>query len=103
MNLNNPIIVNANPMRKKDGSYKTLPPITLKSLDFIILDDVNKKTCSVRIKPFPVPLVLWNGDSYDAAGDYTQAQLEARLLEVLGNDPAEVLKNLVPSYELIVK
>lgn len=103
MNLDQPIIVNANPMRKKDGSYKTLPPITLQSLDFVILDDVKNKTCSVRIKPFPVPLVLWSGESYDVAGDYTQAQLESRLLEVLGENPAEVLKVLVPSYAPIVK
>lgn len=103
MNLDQPIVVNANPMKKSDGSYKTLPPITLNSLNFIILDDVNKKTCSVRIKPFPIPLVLWSGSDYDVAGDYTQAQLETRLLQVLGNDPAEILKNLVPTYAPIVK
>lgn len=103
MNLENPIVVQPNPMRKSDGSFKTLKPITLNKLDFVILDDVNKKTCSVRIKPFPTPLVLWSGESYDLAGDYTQAQLEARLLEVLGNNPSEILKNLVPSYDLIAK
>lgn len=103
MNLNNPIIVQPNPMRKSDGSFKTLKPISLDKLNFIILDDVNKKTCCVRIKPFPIPLVLWSGESYDAAGDYTQAQLESRLLEVLGQNPSEVLKTLVPSHDLIVK
>lgn len=103
MNLNETIVVNANPMRKSDGSYKILPPITLSSLDFVILDDVNKKTCSVRIKPFPIPLVLWSGQDYDNAGDYTQEELEDRILEILGSDPAKVLKNLVPSYAPIVK
>lgn len=103
MNLNEPIVVNANPMRKSDGSYKVLPPITLNSLDFVILDDVNKKTCSVRIKPFPVPLVLWSGQDYDIAGDYTQQDVEDRILEILGNDPSEVLKSLVPTYAPIVK
>ena len=103
MNLENPIVVNADPIRKRNGQLKQLPPITLNSLDFVILDDVNKKTCSVRIKPFPSPLVLWSGEDYDAAGDYTQAQLETRLLEVLGNDPGSVLKVLVPKNEMIVK
>jgi hypothetical protein len=103
MNLNAPIIVNADPIRKRDGSLKTLPPITLNELKLLILDDVNKKTCCVRITPFPKPLLLWSGSEYDAAGDYTQAQLEARVLEVLGNDPANVLKTLVPSNEMIVK
>lgn len=103
MNLNNPIVVQPNPMRKSDGSFKTLKPISLDKLNFVILDDVNRKTCSVRIKPFPTPLVLWSGQAYDEAGDYTQEALEARLLEVLGQNPSEVLKTLVPSYDLIVK
>jgi hypothetical protein len=47
--------------------------------------------------------LLWSGSDYDTAGDYTQAQLEARVLEVLGNDPANVLKTLVPSHEMVVK
>lgn len=103
MNLNQPIVVIPDPIRKRNGSLKNLPSISLNSLDFIILDDVKNKTCSVRINPFPVPLVLWSGDSYDTAGDYTQAALEARLLEVLGNDPPSVLKGLVPKNEIIVK
>jgi len=103
MNLDNPIVVNIDPILKRDGSFKTLPPITLNKLKLLILDDVNKKTCSVRITPFPIPLVLWSGEDYDAVGDYTQAQLEERVLEVLGNDPANVLKNLVPSHEMVVK
>lgn len=103
MNLENPIVVQPNPMRKSDGSFKTLKPITLNKLDFVILDNVNKKICSVRIKPFPTPLVLWSGDDYDNAGDYTQSELEDRLLEVLGDNPAEILKTLVPSYDLVLK
>ena len=103
MNLENPIVVQPNPIKKRDGSFKNILPITLNSLDFVILDDCKNKTCSVRIRPFPQPLNLWSGEDYDAAGDYTQAQLEAKLLEVLGEEPAEVLKNLMPKYEIIVK
>lgn len=33
----------------------------------------------------PRSILLWSGDEYDAAGDYTQAQAEARVLEVLGD------------------
>ena len=103
MNLNQPIVVTPDPIRKRNGSLKNLPSISLNSLDFVILDDVKNKTCSVRIKPFPTPLVLWSGQSYDEAGDYTQAALEVRLLEVLGDNPADVLKGLVPNNEIIVK
>ena len=103
MNLNQTIVVQPDPIKKRDGSYKTLLPIRLESLKFVILDDVNKKECAVRISPFPLPLVLWSGDEYDVAGDYTQTQVESRILEKLGNDPASVLKNLMPNYEIIVK
>jgi hypothetical protein len=40
-------------------------------------------------------LLLWSGDAYDAAGDYTQDQAEDRLREVLGADPAAVLQGLL--------
>lgn len=33
----------------------------------------------------PRSILLWSGDEYDAVGDYTQAQAEARVLEVLGD------------------
>lgn len=33
----------------------------------------------------PRHILLWADDAYDAAGDYTQAQVEARVLEVLGD------------------
>lgn len=103
MNLENPIVVTPDPIRKRNGSLKNLPSITLSSLDFVILDDVKNKTCSVRIKPFSTPLILWNGDAYDVAGDYTQAALESRLLEVLGENPENILKTLVPKNEIVVK
>lgn len=32
-----------------------------------------------------VSITLWSGDEYDAIGDYTQAQVEARVLEVVGD------------------
>lgn len=103
MNLENPIVVTLRPILKSDGSTKAMKPITLDKLNFVILDDPYKKVCSVRIKPFPTPLVLWTGEAYDTAGDYTQAALETRLLEVLGNNPSEALKMLVPTKELVVK
>jgi hypothetical protein len=41
------------------------------------------------------PLPLWEDDAYDAIGDWTQAQAEARLLELLGDNPQAVLQGLV--------
>lgn len=103
MNINQPIVVQLNPIKKRDGSFKNLLPVTLNSLDFVIIDDNLKQTCSVQIRPFPKPLVLWSGNDYVNAGDYTQAQVEQKLLEVLGNNPSDVLKTLMPTHEIIVK
>lgn len=103
MNLSQPIIVQPDPIRKKDGSYKNLLPITLNELKLVILDDVSMKKCSVQIVPFPNPLLLWSGEEYDSVGDYTQQQVESRILEKLGDDPGAVLKNLMPKYEIVVK
>lgn len=69
-------------------------PITLNELDVTIIDNAKRKSVMAQIRPVPRPLVLWTGDSYTTAGDYTQAQVESRVLELLGNDPKSVLEGL---------
>jgi hypothetical protein len=72
MNLDNPVTIQ--------------PPITLSSLDFTIMDNATRKSVVAQIRHCPYPLALWTGDAYTAVGDYTQAQVEARILELLGSD-----------------
>ena len=43
-----------------------------------------------RIESLPA-LILWEGEDYKAVGDWTQAQAEARVMQILGTDPASVL------------
>jgi hypothetical protein len=66
----------------------------LSSLDITIMDSSRRKSCIARIHPCPFPLTLWSGAAYDAAGDYTQAQVEARVLELLGSDLKAGLEGL---------
>lgn len=61
-------------------------PVTLTSVDVTLLDSHRLKKVQAHLRPFVRPLTLWEGDAYDAAGDYTQAQAEARILELLGPD-----------------
>ncbi len=61
-------------------------PITLTELDITTIDSEKRKSAVARIAPCPFPLTLWEGDDYDKAGDYTQADVEARVLELLGAD-----------------
>lgn len=66
-------------------------PKTFTELPVTIIDSSAMKRVQVQMRPFMRTLTLWEGESYTAAGDYTQAQVESRILELLGNDPASVL------------
>ena len=94
MNLTTPITITPPAITKADGTVKTFNPITLNELDVTIIDNSKRKTVVAQIRPVPRPLVLWQGDAYTAVGDYTQAQVEARVTELLGSDPKSVLEGL---------
>jgi len=61
-------------------------PIVLTELDVTTVDSEKRKLTTARIHPFHKQLTLWEGAAYDAAGDYTQTDVEARVLELLGTD-----------------
>lgn len=94
MNLPAPVTIQPPSFTRSTGEVRTFKPITLSELDITILDNAKRKSCVAQIRPCPRPLVLWTGDAYTAAGDYTQAQVEARILELLGENPAAVLSSL---------
>ena len=94
MNLANPITITPPSFTRSNGEVRTFNPITLNELDVTIIDNNKRKSVVAQIRPVPRPLVLWEKEAYTAAGDYTQAQVEARILELLGNDPKSVLEGL---------
>jgi len=94
MILANPVTVTPPAITKTDGTVKTFNPITLTELDVTIIDNNKRKSVMAQIRPCPRPLVLWEGDAYTTAGDYTQAQVESRVNELLGSEPAKVLEGL---------
>jgi hypothetical protein len=99
MILAQPITVTPPSITKKDGTVKTFNPITLTELDITIIDNAKRKSVVAQIRPLPMPLVLWSGSDYDSAGDYTQAQVESKITELLGNEPAKALEDLfVPKF-----
>jgi hypothetical protein len=69
--------------------------LTLDTLDLIIIDDSARKFIVARLHPAFRTLPLWRGAEYDAADDWTQAQAEARILELLGSDIQAGLQALV--------
>ena len=94
MNLPSPIIIQPPTITRDSGEVRVQRPITLKELDVTIIDNAKRKSVVARIHPCPFPLVLWTGAAYDTAGDYTQAQVEARVLELLGSDAKAGLEGL---------
>lgn len=86
MNLASPVTIQPPSFTRSTGEVRVQRPITLAELDVTIIDHAKRKSCVAQIRPCPRPLVLWSGAAYDAAGDYTQAQVEARVLELLGSD-----------------
>lgn len=70
------------------------PPRTLFSLDVMLHDNADRKVVAASIFGANKRLTLWGGSDYDEAGDYTQAEAEARILELLGPDIKAGLERL---------
>lgn len=39
-------------------------------------------------------MLLWDGDSYDTAGQYTDADIEDRISQIVSNNPIKVINDL---------
>jgi hypothetical protein len=89
-----PITIQPPTITRSTGEVRVQKPITLAELDITIIDNAKRKTCEARIRPCPRPVTLWAGAAYDAAGDYTQAQAEAKVMQALGPDIKAGLEGL---------
>jgi hypothetical protein len=104
MNLANPVSITPPSRTKRDGTTKTFTTVEIDSLGITIIDDVVRRIARVSlmgrkdgrpVRSFPKPLTLWEGEAYDEAGDYTQAQVEARVAELLGSDASASLTGMM--------
>lgn len=94
MNLPNPVTIQPPSITRSNGEVRVQKPITLTELDVTIMDNSKRKSVVAQVRPCPYPLVLWTDEAYDAAGDYTQAMVENRVLELLGDDVKSGLEKL---------
>lgn len=78
----------------------TVKTVTVDTTRYILTEDKGAKRVSIKFIGLPGTLVLWVGEAYDAAGDYTQAQIDARIAELLGSDPAAALAAVAASSPL---
>ena len=96
MNLPDKIIINPPPFSDANGNVVNPPPIEFDSFKVSFIDSPDTKSVFARIEKIPNQIPLYLGLEYDQIGDWTQAQAEAKLLQVLGNDPARYLRSLFP-------
>lgn len=96
MKLNSPITITPPPYPDPQGKIIQPPSMELTELTISFTDSPSQKTVAAIINGFPRPLVLITPEEYDSVGDYTQAFIDNRLLEKLGNNPAQTLRNLFP-------
>ena len=68
--------------------------ITGQDLDTVYMDHPRRKVVLVKFHPALAPVVLWRGPAYDAIGDWTESQAEARINELLAEKP-NLLASLV--------
>lgn len=68
--------------------------IAINSIYIETFDDSQYDTVRARIKGFTKLLTLWQGLEYKQMGDYTQKQIEDRVLELLQPDIKKSLWNL---------
>lgn len=47
------------------------------------VDRPSDKVVVAFVKELANPIVLWEGDAYDSAGDWTEAQASTRLIQVI--------------------
>jgi len=65
------------------------------AIDYSVFYDDARKVASAVIKGVNRQIVLWQGAAYDAAGQWTDSDTDARVKEVLGSDPASFLTDLL--------
>ncbi len=73
----------------------TLQSAQVDTSKYVLSDDPTNKRVTVTFEGLYVPIVIWEGEAYTAAGDYTHAQVDARITEVLGADPAATISSLL--------
>ena len=96
MDLNKKITIIPPPFIDNSEQVIQPAPITLSSIDLLLVDHNKSKTVHANIGGFQIPLILWSGEEYDAIGDWTQSQAEDKIWEFLGDNPEIKLRTLLP-------
>ena len=96
MKLENEITINPPPFTNANNEIVNPPPLVFKELNVSYVDNPDRRVVSASVPGIPGPVILAQGDAYDALGDYTGAQIEQLFRDKLGDNPAGVLRAIFP-------
>lgn len=94
MNLPQPVQITMSAYIDHNGKSISSRTFILSEVFPLIIDDHSNKICRVMLRPGIKPMIIWQGENYDEAGDYTQQQVEERILEILNTDTQEKIQAL---------
>jgi len=92
--LKSPITISPAPV-----NGKAIKPIVLNQIDWSVSYDSNSATAFLR--GANVPLRLWDATTtptYDKVGQFTDADVDARVAELLGKKPADIVASITALY-----
>ena len=92
--LTTPITAIIPSIKKSDGTIKEFPPVVLNNIDYIVSYDNTRKVATAIIKQVNRPIVLWEKEAYDAIGQFTDQDVDARVSQILGSNPAKAISDL---------
>ena len=91
-----PVTITPNPFTMPDGTLISPPAITLDQLDYDVKYSNTRQIARANFVRLPFGITLWRGADYVAAGQFTDADVEARINTLLGSDPQSFLQAQMP-------
>jgi hypothetical protein len=94
--LKSPITLNPPSVTLGDGTTINPNPITISELDYSVNYNNTRKSARANLINLPISITLWKGKNYDAAGQFTDTDVQDRITTILGDNPQETLQALLP-------
>lgn len=92
----NKIIINPPPFSDNNGNIINKPPLMFTEIDPIIIDNPTTKSLVAQITGIPNIIPIWSNEDYESKGDWTRKEVEDKLREILGDNPAMTLRTFFP-------
>jgi hypothetical protein len=97
MRLNQTIKVRRHPVTAMNvNKVITPPPMELVNPEVTFMDMKAQKLIVARLEKFPAAVILYNQQDYDKVVNKSDEAFYERLLQILGDNPGELLHALLP-------